>query len=101
MAAADDLDGVLEQWQLGTGEFVKGDPEPLQKLFSSGDNVSLANPLGPAAGGIGPVAHGWDEVAKTMEDAASQFRGGEVVGFETVAKYVTSRLANIVWVERV
>jgi ketosteroid isomerase-like protein len=35
-----------------------------------------------------------------MERAASRYRDGEVVGFENVAKYVTSELAYIVEVER-
>ena len=32
--------------------------------------------------------------------AASSFRDGEMVGFETVAKYVTPELAYVVWIER-
>ena len=35
-----------------------------------------------------------------MERAASNFRDGEITGFETVAKYVTPELAYTVWVER-
>jgi ketosteroid isomerase-like protein len=35
-----------------------------------------------------------------MERAASNFRDGEMVDFENVAKYVTPELAYVVWLER-
>jgi hypothetical protein len=44
MAAVDDLDEILERWQLAVGELVKGNPEPVQKLWSHREDVSLANP---------------------------------------------------------
>jgi ketosteroid isomerase-like protein len=93
MVAVDDLDEVIEQFQLALNEFLKGNPKPAQNLFSHRDDVSLANPLGPPA-------RGWDEVAATMERVASNLRDGEITGFETVAKYVTPELAYIVWIER-
>jgi ketosteroid isomerase-like protein len=93
MAAVDDLDQVVEQVQLALDEFVKGNPEPMQRMFSHREDVSLANPLGPAA-------RGWEQVAATMERAASHLRDGEITGFENVAKYVTPELAYVVWVER-
>ena len=43
---------------------------------------------------------GWERVAEVSERAASQFRDGEMVGFETIEKYVTDELAYIVRVER-
>jgi hypothetical protein len=54
MAEVDDLDEVLEQWQLAVDEFQKGNPKPTQELFSHREDVTLANPLGPAAPEIGP-----------------------------------------------
>jgi ketosteroid isomerase-like protein len=62
-------------------------------MFSHREDVSLANPLGPPA-------HGWEQVAQTIERAASSFTDGEMVAFETVAKYVTPELAYAVWLER-
>jgi ketosteroid isomerase-like protein len=94
MAAVDDVDQLIEQYQLGLDEFMKGNPEPAQKLFSHRADVTLANPLGPPA-------RGWEQVAATMERAASHFRDGEITSFETVAKYVTAELAYTVWLERV
>ena len=93
MASVDDLDGVLKQFKQAGNEFVKGDTEPVQKLFSHRDDVSLANPFGP------PV-RGWDQVAEAQRRGASVFRDGEIYDFEMVAKYVTAELACVVWIER-
>jgi hypothetical protein len=64
MAAVDDVDQLIEQYHQALDEFVKENPEPVKKLFSHQDNVTLANPLGPPA-------HGWEQVAPTIERAAS------------------------------
>ncbi len=93
MASADDLDKVLEQFKQAGQEFVKGNPKPVQDLFSHKDDVTLANPFGPPA-------RGWEEVSKTQDRGASVFRDGEIYDFETVAKYVTPELATILWIER-
>src|SRR6266702_4472667 len=89
-----DFDEVVEHYQRALGEFVKGDPEPVKMVFSHLEDVTLANPLGPAV-------RGWEQVAATGERAASQLRDGEIVGFDIVAKYVTAELAYMVWGERV
>lgn len=88
-----DFDQVIEQSHLALGEFAKGNPEPLKNIYSHREDVSLANPFGPAM-------RGWKQAAETMERAASYYRDGEVIGFENVAKYVTADLAYIVEVER-
>jgi ketosteroid isomerase-like protein len=93
MAAIEDLNEVLEEFQLAQGEFLKGNTEPMNKLFSHQEDVTLNNPLSPPA-------HGWDEVAGTMERAASQFRDGKSTSYEILAKHVTSELAYVVEIER-
>jgi ketosteroid isomerase-like protein len=93
MAAVDDVDELIEQSHLALGEIVKGNPEHLKMVYSHQEDVTLANPFGP------PV-RGWEQAAVTMERAASNYRDGEIVGFENVAKYVTPELAYIVEVER-
>ena len=93
MPTVDDLDHAIERYHLVAAEFIKGNAEPYEEVFSHTEDISLANPFGP------PV-RGWDEAAKTMERAASRYKDGEVLGFENVAKYVTSELAYIVEVER-
>ena len=67
MAAVDELDEVLERFKLAANELLKGNPKPVQNMFSHREDVSLANPFGP------PV-RGWEQVAETIERAASQFR---------------------------
>ncbi|HLL38802.1 MAG TPA: nuclear transport factor 2 family protein [Rubrobacteraceae bacterium] len=93
MAAVDDVDKLNEQYHLASDEFSKGNPEPVKKLWSRREDVSLANPYGP------PV-RGWEQVAGTMEHASSLRSDGEFVGFEVVAKYVTPELAYVVQIER-
>jgi ketosteroid isomerase-like protein len=92
MSAANDVDELIERYQLGLGDFMKGDPEAVKELFSHREYVTLANPLGPPA-------HGWDEVAATIEHAASQFRDGRFVGVEIVEKRVTPEFAYTLWLE--
>jgi ketosteroid isomerase-like protein len=93
MARVEDLDTVLEQFKQAGNEFVKGNPKPVQGLFSHKEDVTLANPFGP------PV-RGWERVAEAQERGASVFRDGEIYDFETVAQYVTAELACILWIER-
>lgn len=89
MAAANEVEGVLEKYKLATAEFVRGNPEPYKALFSHRQDVTLANPFFP-------IARGWDEVSVTLERTASRLRDGEFLGSEIVAKYVTDELAYVV-----
>ena len=95
MAAVDDVDELIEQFHLAQGGFVKQrEPRACQEaVLSHREDVTLNNPLSPPA-------HGWDEVAATMERAASQFTDGEIVGYEIIEKYVTPELAYVVEIER-
>ncbi len=93
MATVDDVDQLIEQFHLASGEFLKGNPKPTQELFSHREDVTLANPFGP------PV-RGWDEVAKVSEHAASQVRDGEFVSAEIIEKNVTPELAYVVEIEQ-
>jgi ketosteroid isomerase-like protein len=90
---APDLDRFVGQYHQALDEFFRGNPNPAKLLYSHLDDVSLANPFGP-------VAIGWQEVAETMERAASNYRDGGATGFETLAAYVTPELAYLVEVER-
>jgi ketosteroid isomerase-like protein len=93
LAAADDLDQVIEQYHLALDEIMRGNAEGYKRVYSRREDVTLANPFGPPA-------RGWDEVAKTLERAASHYRDGEATGFENVAKYTTPELAYTVEIER-
>jgi ketosteroid isomerase-like protein len=87
------LDAGIEQYHLALGEFVKGNPEPVKQMFSHQEDVTLANPLGPPA-------RGWEQVAQTIERAASNFRDGEIESVEIVSKYATPELAYVLEIER-
>ena len=93
MAAVDEVDKLIERYHLASDEFLKGNPEPVKKLFSRREDVTLANPYGP------PV-RGWEQVAKNTEYASSLRSDGEFLGSEIVAKYVTAELAYVVQIER-
>ena len=93
MATVDDVDQLLEQWHPASGEFLKGNPEPVKKMWSHREDVTLANPYGP------PV-RGWEQVAEVIDRAASQVRDGELVSVEVVERHVTAELAYVVQIER-
>jgi ketosteroid isomerase-like protein len=93
MAAEDDVDQLIEQYQIARDDFVKGNPQPAKQLWSRRDDVTLANPLGPPA-------RGWEQVTKTIEHAASNIRDGEIISFDVISKLVTPALAYVVWIER-
>ena len=92
MAVVDDLDQVIEQYDMALDEFMRGNPEPVKEIFSHREDVTLANPFFP-------VGHGWEQVAQRLERAASNFSDGEA-SFEIVEKYVTPELAYLVRIER-
>ena len=89
MSAVDDVDKLIEHYQLATAEFVKGNPEPYKALFSHREDVTLANPFSP-------TVRGWEQVSETLERTASLLRDGEFVGSELISKYVTAELAYVV-----
>ena len=78
-----------EAWQV----FVTGDPGPAMLLFSRRDDVTLANPWGPAA-------TGWPEVSRTLEAAAARFRSGHVAAFDVRSEFATDDVAWYHEVER-
>ena len=88
-----DFDAFIEQYHHALDEIWKGNPEVYYRVFSHQDDVTLANPFGP------PV-RGWEQVAQTIERAATIFSDGEATGFERIATCITPELAYIVEVER-
>jgi hypothetical protein len=43
----DDFDRAVERCRQALGALLKGDPSHVADLFPQGDDVTLANPLGP------------------------------------------------------
>jgi len=87
-----EFDQLVEQYHLVLAEFAKGNPKPVIALLSHENDVSLA-------GGFGGFTHGYDQVAKNIEFAATQFKEGQIT-FENLAKVVTLDLGYIVEIER-
>jgi hypothetical protein len=58
MTVVGEVDQLIELYLLALDEYMKGNPKPVQDLFSHREDASLANPYSP------PV-RGWDEVART------------------------------------
>jgi ketosteroid isomerase-like protein len=87
------VESAIEQSHAALAAILKGDPALYKALFSEQDDVTLGNPFGP-------YARGRKKVEETIEGAAANFRDGEVIGVELVAKYVSGDLACVVEVER-
>ena len=95
MPAIVDVNELIRRYHQALDEFVRGNPEPVKDLFSRRDDVTFANPL------VGLPVSGWDQVAEALEHASSQFEeGSEIVGIESVGKYVTPELAYVTQIER-
>ena len=91
---ASDFDEVIERNHRAVDEFAKGNNKPLEDLYSRRDDVSLGNPFGP-------FVRGFEAVAKTMERAATLYRDGRAVGFDSIAKVAAADMAFIAEVERI
>ena len=91
MAAADDLDQVIEQYHQALDEFSRGNPDPVKDFYSGRDDVAIANPFFP-------LTRGREQVVERLERSVQNFRDGEV-GFQNVVKWVSDELACIVELE--
>jgi ketosteroid isomerase-like protein len=87
-----DLEQVVERYHSAADEFSRGNPEPVKALFSRREDVTLANPFGPAV-------RGWEKVSEALDFASARFRQGEVGTFHTVASYLGADLASVLEVE--
>jgi ketosteroid isomerase-like protein len=93
MKLVDEFDAVIEPYHGALRAIINGDSSGYKALYSQGEDITLANPFGG-------VARGRAEVEERLDRAAANFRDGEVVGFETITKSVTSELAYLLEVER-
>jgi ketosteroid isomerase-like protein len=88
-----DFEKIIEKYHQALSEFHKGNPEPVLNMFSRREDVSLANPLGPAV-------RGRAKIVDTAKRAASNYRDGEPIHFENLVTVVTPELAFVVENER-
>ena len=84
---------LLARYHDALGQLINGNPDGYKSLFSRGEDVTLANPFGPAV-------RGWASVERTVDRAAANYAGGRVSGFEEVSRYETTELAYLVEMER-
>ena len=88
-----DFGGAIQEARAALDMIVKGDAEGYKALLSASEEITLANPFGG-------IAHGRDEVIKTLDRAASNFRDGHTTAFETIERLVTPDLAYTLEIER-
>ena len=87
------LEQAIEQYHKAVDEFSRGNPESVKSMYSRRDDVSLANPFGPAV-------RGWEQVSKALDFASSRFSDGEVTPVEPIATYASVDLATILEIEQ-
>jgi hypothetical protein len=92
---ATDFDAVVEQTYEALAAFVRGDASGMKSLFSRGDDVVLANPLGPPK-------RGWSGVEEATDRAVvvASFQDG-TCEFEEMARQATSEMGYVFHIERV
>jgi ketosteroid isomerase-like protein len=86
------LDELLDRYHRAADAFSRGDPAPVKELYSEADDVTLANPFGPAR-------LGREAVLRALDYASSRMSDGQVVGFDEIARYTSRELATILEVE--
>ena len=87
------FDEAVKEYELAMRDFFKGNPKPLNNIYSRCDEISLAQLSGS-------FIIGRNQVTEVARQNALKYREGNTT-FETLTKYVTPELAYIVQVERV
>src|SRR5688500_3616429 len=83
-----DIAQVIEQYHSSCYAFARGGPAPVKSLYARSDDVLLANPFGGSS-------RGWTAVSQALDDASSNFRDGQPVRFEEVARYTGADLITL------
>jgi ketosteroid isomerase-like protein len=91
--ASGDFERAIEASHRALDEIAKGDPSGFFELFSRREDATLANPFGPPA-------RGRSQIEEAGRRAASHYRDGRAIEFESFARCVTSELAYILEIER-
>lgn len=88
-----EFEQAIEQWHRAQDEMHQGNPEPVLKMWSERDDITLAEPLGT-------LQVGRKQVADNVRLNASFYLEGDPVQQENIAKVVTPGFGFIVEVER-
>jgi ketosteroid isomerase-like protein len=86
------LDDLIERYHRALDEFSRGDPEPVKALYSEAEDVTLANPFGPAR-------RGRQAVLDALDYASGRFNDGEVTAVDELGRYISEELATILEIE--
>src|SRR3954464_10477497 len=92
-AVISDLNQLRDLYRTAVQAFIQGDGEATKPLWSTRDDVTLANPLGPPA-------KRFDGVCRVIDSASQQIREGEDYTFDCIALVETADLAYEVGIER-
>jgi ketosteroid isomerase-like protein len=82
----------VDRYHQAVPEITRGNPAAIKELYSRLDDVTLANPFGG-------IARGWAQVEARLDQAARQFRDGEMLGFDTVTSYTARDTAYLLETE--
>jgi len=86
------LDQAITAQREAMQAIATGDPEPTKALYSDADDVTLANPWGPAV--RGHVA-----VREMLDFVGTRFRDGFLDGFDQIAVYAGSDITSVLETE--
>jgi ketosteroid isomerase-like protein len=96
----DTMDDAIAGFREALRAYVRGDHEPVAGFFSTRDDVTLANPLGPPRRGPSAVMDGIVEGVAAFKEGGS-LRFEEVASsFQEVSRNVTPALGYVVQLER-
>jgi ketosteroid isomerase-like protein len=77
---SEELTAFIQSYHEAARRFARADPNGVKDIYSHRDDVVLANPFGPAV-------VGWAAVEPGLDFASSRLQGGDVPGFEVLARY--------------
>jgi ketosteroid isomerase-like protein len=83
MSSAEGFEQAIEANHQAVDRIARGDLGGFVELYSKGEDATLANPFGPPA-------RGRAEIEKALSRAASNYREGKALRFESFAKVATS-----------
>lgn len=81
------LEETLERFRTAANAMARGDADGVKAVYSHADDVTLANPFGQAV-------RGWADVAAALDYVSARFSDGQVMEFNTIARYETAGLVT-------
>lgn len=96
-----DIGDVIEAYREALKAFVQGDPEPVTRFFSTREDVTLANPLGPPRRGPADVRRAIAEAATVFGEGGPLRLDEFSCRFEEVSRFASSDLGYVLQLERV